>query len=310
VTPRQAGLLGVVALVWGSSYLLIKYALEGFSPGEMVFLRAALSAAALVPLCWLRGGATRGALRAGIRRPRPALAVGLLFIAAPFVLISYGEKVVPVGLTAILISPAPIFIAAAAPLVDDDERLAGSQWLGLVAGVTGIALLVGVESIGSLDQFLGAMAMVGAAACYAAAGYVVKLAFAGVPSLVTSALAVSTAALITLPLALATASGATPGAGAIVATVVLGLVNTALTFVIYYGLIGEIGAGRAALVTYLTPPVSLALGIVFRDEAITAAVIAGLALILAGVWLASRNPRGVSRGGTAPPPPAPSPGRP
>jgi drug/metabolite transporter (DMT)-like permease len=309
VTPRHAGMLAAVAAIWGSSYLLIKYALEGFSPAEVVFLRSALAALTLLPLCWLRGGATRSALRDGSRRPLGILGVGLLFVAAPFLLISYGEKVVPVGLTAILISPAPIFVAAFAPLVDDDERLVGRQWLGLGTGLAGIAVLVGVESIGTLEQFLGALAMIGAAACYAAASYMVKLRFAGLPSVVTSAFAVTAGALISLPLAVATAVHGAPSTRAVLVTLVLGPVNTGLAFVIFYALIGEVGAGRAALVAYLTPPFSLAFGVVFRDESITVAVVVGLALILGGVALASRSPA-VSRARSAPPPPEPSPGRP
>jgi drug/metabolite transporter (DMT)-like permease len=303
-------MLAAVAAIWGSSYLLIKYALEGFSPAEVVFLRSALAAATLLPLCWVRSDATRAALRTGRHRPMGILVVGLLFVAAPFLLISYGEKVVPVGLTAILISPAPIFVAALAPLVDDDERLAGRQWLGLAAGIAGIAVLVGVESIGTLEQFLGALAMIGAAACYAAAAYMVKLRFARQPSVVTSAFAVTAGAVITLPLALATAVHGAPSMRAVLATLVLGPVNTGLAFVIFYALIGEIGAGRSALVAYLTPPFSLAFGVVFRDESITLAVVAGLALILGGVALASRAPASASRARSAPPPPEPSPGRP
>jgi drug/metabolite transporter (DMT)-like permease len=303
-------MLAAVAAIWGSSYLLIKYALEGFSPAEVVFLRSALAAATLLPLCWLRGGATRTALREGSRRPIGILGVGLLFVAAPFLLISYGEKVVPVGLTAILISPAPIFVAAFAPLIDDDERLGGAQWLGLGAGLAGIAVLVGVESIGSLEQFLGALAMIGAAACYAAAGYMVKLRFADQPSMVTSAFAVTAGAVITLPLAIVTAAHGAPSTRAVLVTLLLGPVNTGLAFVIFYALIAEVGAGRAALVAYLTPPFSLALGIVFRDESITVAVVVGLALILGGVALASRAPARVSRVRSASPPPEPSPGRP
>jgi drug/metabolite transporter (DMT)-like permease len=91
----------------------------------------------------------------------------------------------------------------------------------------------------------------------------------------------------------------------VLVTLVLGPVNTGLAFVIFYALIAEVGAGRAALVGYLTPPFSLALGIVFRDESITVAVVLGLALILGGVALASRSP-GVSRARSAPPRPEPS----
>ena len=69
----------------------------------------------------------------------------------------------------------------------------------------------------------------------------------------------------------------------------LGVIGTALAFVIFYKLIAEVGAGRASLVSYLATGVALLYGAVFLDEAITVAAIAGLALILGGVALASRR---------------------
>lgn len=91
MSARHAALLGLLAALWGSSYLLIKYALDGFSPAEIVFGRAALAAVVLVPLCALRGGATRARLADVRRRPGLALGLGTLFVAAPFLLISFGE---------------------------------------------------------------------------------------------------------------------------------------------------------------------------------------------------------------------------
>ena len=78
---------------------------------------------------------------------------------------------------------------------------------------------------------------------------------------------------------------------------VLGAVGTALAFVIFYKLINEVGAGRASLVSYLAPGVALFYGALLLDEAITAAAIAGLVLILGGVAIASR-PRRVSPSGS------------
>ena len=80
-----------------------------------------------------------------------------------------------------------------------------------------------------------------------------------------------------------------PGARALLSVLVLGAVGTALAFVIFYKLINEVGAGRASLVSYLAPGVALFYGALLLDEAITAAAIAGLVLILGGVAIASRQ---------------------
>jgi drug/metabolite transporter (DMT)-like permease len=281
-------MLAALAAIWGGSYLLIKYALEDFSAPMIVWGRTAL--AALVLLVALRGAA-RGSLADLRRRPGWAVVLSGFAVVLPFMLITLGELEVPSGLTAVLISPAALFVALFAPFIDPSERINRTQGLGMVAGLAGVALVVGVESIHSLGQFVGALAMVAAAASYAISGFVVKGRYGRLTSMQTSFVSLSVASLVTLPVAIATAPAETPGLRAVLAVLALGAIGTALAFVIFYKLIGEIGAGRASLVSYLAPGVALFYGAIFRDEAITVAAIAGLVLILGGVALASRSRR-------------------
>ena len=287
MTARQAGLLGLLAMMWGASYLLIKYALEDFSPGMVVFARTLLGALVLYAIIRAQGAAAVERLGELRRRPGMALALGLVAIAVPFLLISFGELEVPSGLTAVLIASAPLWVAVIAPFADPTEKVAGRQALGLAVGIAGVALLVGVESIDSTWEFLGALGIVGAAAAYAASSLIVKGAYRDVPALTTSFISVGAGCLLTLPVAAASPPTEMPGARAVAALVVLGVVATALAFVVFYRLIAELGAGRASLVSYLIPPLSLGYGAVLLDEAITPAAISGLVLILAGVALAS-----------------------
>jgi drug/metabolite transporter (DMT)-like permease len=317
VTPRQVGLLGLLAAIWGGSYLLIKYCLEGFSAPVIVCGRSLLGAGVLLLAIRLQGGATWDALRDARRRPWTAVGLGAVAIAAPFLLITVGEQEVPSGLTAVLIASVPLFVALFAPFLDRSEQINRRQGVGLAVGILGVGLLVGVESVSTLAQFLGAMAMVAAAACYALSSFVVKSAYSGIPAIVTSFFSVGAGALITLPPALADLPSEAPGLRAVLALVGLGALGTAAAFVIFYKLIGELGAGRAALVSYLAPPVALAYGAALLDEPITPGAIAGMLLILAGVALASRGrakrDRPVSRSrtgerqpaSTPPTPPAP-----
>jgi drug/metabolite transporter (DMT)-like permease len=292
VTARQIGLLSALAAIWGGSYLLIKYALEDLSAPMIVFARTAI--AALVLLIALRGAA-RGAFADLRRRPRSAALLAFLAVALPFMLITLGELEVPSGLTAVLISPAALFVALFAPWIDPSERIDRRQATGMVIGLAGVALVVGVESISTLWQFLGALAMVAAAASYALSGFVVKRSYRELSSIQTSFVSISVAALMTLPFAAASAPTELPGLRAIAAVVVLGAAGTALGFVIFYKLISEVGAGQASLVSYLAPGVALFYGALLLDEAITVAAIAGLALILGGVALASRPRRRQAR---------------
>ena len=290
MSPRHAGLLAALAAIWGASYLLIKYALEDFSPGEIVFLRTALAAAVLVLVIRLQGGAAWAALRGTSRgMPGKAMLLGFTAVAAPFLLITFGEEEVPSGLTAVLIAPASLFVAAFAPFLDRSEAIDRSQAGGLFLGLAGVALLVGVETIHSLPEFLGAVAILAAAALYALSSFVVKGPFADVPAITSSAISVGVGALMTLPLAALTMTGETPGLRAVLSVVGLGVVGTALAFVIFYLLIAEIGAGRASLVSYLAPGVALFYGAVFLDEPIGWAAVIGLALILGGVATAGRR---------------------
>ena len=288
MTPRQVALLAALSAIWGGSYLLIKYALEDFSAPMIVWGRTAL--AALVLLIALRGAA-RGALADMRRRPGWALVLGTVSVTAPFLLITFGEHEVPSGLTAVLISPAALFVALFAPFIDPSERIDRRQAIGLAAGLAGVAVVVGVESISTLGQFLGGMAMIGAAACYALGGFVVKGRYGRLTSMQTSFVSLSVASIVTLPLAVVTAPSEAPGLGSSAALLALGVVGTALAFVIFYKLIAEVGAGRASLVSYLAPGVALFYGAIFRDEPITVAAVGGLVLILGGVAIASRRSR-------------------
>jgi drug/metabolite transporter (DMT)-like permease len=290
MSARHTGLLAALAAIWGGSYLLIKYGLEGFEPGVIVWLRCVLAALVLFAVLALRAGGTeaRAALDELRARPGRALLMGFLAIALPFSLITFGEQEVPSGLTAVLIAPASLFVAAFAPFIDRTEQVQRSGVLGMVMGLTGVALLVGIESVQSLGEFLGALAMLGAAACYALSSFVVKR-YRGLSSVGVSFISITVGTMMTLPIAVATAPSEMPGLRAILAVVALGVIGTALAFVIFYKLIAETGAARAALVAYLAPGVALAYGAALLDEEITVASVAGLALILGGVAIASRQ---------------------
>jgi drug/metabolite transporter (DMT)-like permease len=145
--------------------------------------------------------------------------------------------------------------------------------------------------------------MIGAAFFYALSSFVVKGRYGTLAAVQTSWISVTVAGVLILPVGIATTPGHSPDLGSTAALVVLGVVGTAIAFVIYYELINGIGAARAALVSYLAPGVALFYGAVFRDEQITVAAIAGLVLILGGVAIASRPKR------VREPAPAPAPAR-
>jgi drug/metabolite transporter (DMT)-like permease len=290
MSARHASLLATLSLVWGGSYLLIKYALDGFSAAMIVSARCLL--ASLVLYVVLRQMGLAGSAWRDVReRPKWALVLGVTAVTIPFLLITFGEHVVPSGLTAVLISPASLFIALLAPFILPSESIDRRQGAGMLLGLAGVVVVVGVESVHTLDEFLGALAMIGAAFFYGVSSFVVKGRYGKLAAVQTSWISVTLAGLITLPIGLATTPGHTPDLGSTAALVVLGVLGTALAFVIYYELIAGIGAARAALVSYLAPGIALFYGALFLDEKITAAAVVGLVLILGGVAVASRPRR-------------------
>src|SRR5215218_6352938 len=203
MSPRQIGLLAALSAIWGGSYLLIKYALEDLSAPMIVWSRVAVAAVVLLGLIRMTmgPGAVRGVGHELRHRPRSALLLGTLAVALPFTLITLGELEVPSGLTAVLIAPASLFVALFAPFLDPTERIGRVQAVGMLMGLAGVALVVGVESVSSTGELLGALAMIAAAASYGLSGFIVKARYGALSPTQTSLVSISTASLMTLPLA-------------------------------------------------------------------------------------------------------------
>src|SRR5262249_21200078 len=129
-------------------------------------------------------------------RPKWAVILGTVSVTAPFLLITFGEHVVPSGLTAVLISPASLFIAILAPFILPAESIDPRQAVGVLLGFAGVVLVVGVESVHTLSQFLGALAMIGAALFYALANFVVKGRYGSLAAVQTSWISVTIAGVM------------------------------------------------------------------------------------------------------------------
>lgn len=279
-------MLAGVSMIWGASYLLVKIALDGIRPEMIVFARVTLAAALLYIVIRIRGGEGRAALSVLREHPGRCAIQGLASVALPFLLIAIGETQISSGLTGILISPGPLFVALLAPYVDRSEQVAGKAALGLVIGFAGVVVLIGLDAVTTLAEFACAIAVLGAAASYGAGAMYAKLKFSETPALVVSFVACLSAAAWTLIPALVTVGGNSADLGEAAAVACLGVFGTAIAFILYYSLIAETGAGRASLVGYLIPPLALVYGALLLDEQITAASIVGMVMILAGVVLA------------------------
>jgi drug/metabolite transporter (DMT)-like permease len=278
---RPIVLLVLLSLIWGSSFMFIKVAVRDLDPSTLILGRLGLAAVTLGVVVPLLIG--RRALWEGLRAHwRALVVVGLLNTAVPFWLLSWGETRIDSGLASIIQASVPIFNALLAFGFFHDERVGGRRLLGVALGFVGVALLVGAQPHAKV---LGALAVVGMALCYAAGGLLTRRYLATTRPYVTAFGTSTVAALAVLPAGVVQAPHALPGWKAIASVVVLGTVCTAVAYLLFFTIIARAGAGYAALVTYLVPPVALFYGAVFLDESIGAAALAGLVLILGGVAL-------------------------
>ena len=277
-------MLLVLAAIWGSSYMFIKIAVDDLSPAMVAWSRVALAAAVLGGLA-----AARGALGAIRGRAAILTLVGAVQVAAPFLLISAGEEEISSSLAGILVTSAPLFTALLAIWVDHEERSQGLRLGGVILGVIGVAVLLGVDLGGSGDELLGGLAVVLAGLGYAVGGFLVKHKLAAAPPIGVAAWVMVASTVLLLPAAVLTPPATAPDLGAVASVAVLGVLGTGVAFAIFYDLIARVGPARSFIVTYLAPGFAVVYGATLLDEAITVATIAGLALILAGSWLAAEG---------------------
>ncbi|HET8976766.1 MAG TPA: EamA family transporter [Solirubrobacteraceae bacterium] len=287
MTRRAWWAFGFMSVVWGASYLLIKVAIDGGMPAPAVaWVRVALAAVVLVAPAW-RSGALRG-LRG---RWRWIWAYAVAEISIPFPLIAAGEVHVASSLAAIIIAAVPLLVTVLSLRFDPSERPTRRRALGLVIGFAGVVALVGIDIAGSGAELLGAGAILIGAVGYAIGPMVVKLGMSGLDTRAVMGASLLVATLLLAPFAAADLPARAPTVGAWAAVVALGLLCTAIAFVVYTVLIREAGPGRATVITYINPLVALALGTTLLGERPGAGAVAGLVLILIGSWLSTGGAR-------------------
>ncbi|HEY6760000.1 MAG TPA: transporter substrate-binding domain-containing protein [Baekduia sp.] len=285
MSARAWTAFAAVSTLWGIPYLFIKVAVDdGVPPVFLAWARVTLGAVVLLVLAQ-RAGVLRSALRRG--NARWLLAYAVLEICLPFPLIAAGEQHVPSSLAAILIAAVPMLVALLALRFDRSERATGRRAAGLAIGFAGVIALVGLDVSGSAQALVGAGAILLAAVGYAAGPMIISQQLADLDPRALMAVALTIAALLLTPAALLAPPAHTPSTDALLSIVILGLFCTAAAFVLFGALIGEVGPGRATVITYISPIVAVALGVAVLGERPGAGAVAGLLLILAGSWLST-----------------------
>ena len=278
--------LFALALIWGASFLFIKVGVEAMSPATLVALRLGFSVLTLLAIA-----AARPALVAGWRRYwRLAIVVGIVNNVIPFMLISWGEVHIASGVASILNATTPLFTVLLANWWPDSAResLTPRRAAGVALGFIGVGVLVGPSILsvtGSNARIVGELAVLVASASYGV-GALLSRRFGGSAMLVGPVTIQTSALIVSAPIAILSGLPThMPSVKALGAVATLGVMGTAVAYLLYFWLIRNVGATRTTIVTYLLPCTALIWGALLLSETISWNALGGLGLVLLGTMV-------------------------
>lgn len=269
-----------MCVIWGIPYLMIRVAVRELAPVTLVFFRTAIAAALLMPLA-----ARRGELRPLLAHWRSLLAYTAIEVALPWFLLSHAETRLTSSLTGLLLAAVPLAGALIVTLSAERAQLGARLWLGLLVGLVGVGAIVGLD-LGQLN-LLALVEIALVAVCYAVGPLILSRAMSGVPALGIVAASLAVSAIVYAPLAAVNWPSTFPSAHVVESVLGLAVVCSAAAFLIFFALIREVGPLRATVITYVNPAVAAALGVTLLDERLTAGMVIGFMLVLAGCFLAT-----------------------
>jgi drug/metabolite transporter (DMT)-like permease len=300
-----------LAAIWGSSFMFIKIGLdEGVAPLTMVSMRTFFAGILLVGVLLARGG--RLPLQWDVWKRMTFL--GATNIVVPFALIAWGQQYIPSGMASILNAMVPLFTIVLAAVALADEHITMAKISGLAIGFVGVVVLA-MPSLGAaradddaVYAVVGMLAVAAAAVFYAVSSVYTRRRLTGHPIIeqpdgtkrapmpveISLGSTISAFVMITL-LALIFER---PEGGLLVlpssgmgwfAIIWLGVLGTAVAYLIFFRVIERWGATRTTLVTYVIPVVAIGLGFIVLGERLRPVELVGAALIIAGVVLVNAN---------------------
>ncbi|MFJ2788712.1 MULTISPECIES: DMT family transporter [unclassified Streptomyces] len=293
---------GVLALIWGFSFVFIKVGTEGFAPFQVTFGRLLFGTAVLVVALAVK----RDRLPRGARVWGHLTVAAFLLNALPFSLFSYAELTIPSTLAGICNATTPLWGMLLSLVALSEDRPTRVRAAGLGIGFVGVLTVLGAwQGFSGLDVTGTALALL-ASFSYAVGWIYVRrtLAGSGVSNL---SLATSQVGIATLQLAVVTpvftSMPESVEALPLLAVIALGALGTGYAMLLQYGVVEEVGPTTASMVTYFIPVIATAAGVTLLDEGLSWNTPVGAVVVLAGAALTQTR---ASRR-TEPPAPAPAP---
>ena len=282
--PMDWGLLVLLSLLWGGSFLCVGIAVQELPVLTIIALRVSLAALVLWGIALFSGHQ----LPRGRKTWQAFLALGLLNNVIPFGLIVFGQQTISAGLAAILNATTPLWTVLIAALFLADERFSKQKLFGVLLGLVGVIVMVGPDSLAGISRNLGAqLAVLGATLSYAFASvFGRRFAAAKISPLQTALGQVTASSFILVPLALMIDkpwASALPSQATIFAILGLAVLSTAGGYLLFFNILERAGATNVSLVTLLIPPSAIAMGMLFLEETLQGIHFIGLALIILGL---------------------------
>jgi len=282
VSRRGWILFASLGLIWGLPYLLIKVGVESLSVSMVIFSRMALGALILLPIA-----IATGQLKHLRGHWRWVIVFALVELTFTLLALTWAEQRISSSLAGLFVAAVPITTALIAWRLGLDDRLTGTRLVGMGVGIVGVGALVGFDV--SSDSILAVLALVVTVVGYSLGPIIIDRRLQGVPGVPVMAIAIGLNAVIYAPFAWLTRPTEPVPSSAWVAIALLGVLCTAIAFVIFFALVREVGPSRTTLITYVNPAVAVVLGIVILDEPFTLGIAIGFPLVLLGSWLATRR---------------------
>mgnify|MGYP006206919329 FL=1 len=284
LTPFQTldwVLLCGAAGIWGASFFFIDIGLEAFSPGIITWFRVAFGCATLWLLPLQRNPVHRSDW------PKIVL-LAITWMAFPLTLFPIAQQWINSSLTGMMNSAMPIFTVIVAGLFFNTST-SRRQMVGVIIGLLGIFLIGIPEMASDGTNALGVVLVVAAVFSYGVAVNVagpLQQKYGALPVLRRALLV---AAFLTAPYAASGISDSGFGWGPLIACLGLGVGGTGFAYVMASQLTGRVGAVRTSIVTYLIPIVATVLGVLFRNDSVTAWALIGTVVVLGGAYTANSN---------------------
>ncbi|MBM5782683.1 MAG: DMT family transporter [Pelagibacterales bacterium] len=279
-------LLLSLGLCWGPSFLFIKVAIEHIPPITLTFLRITIGAIILYTILEIR----HTKLPKFGKCWKHFTIMAFFSSAIPFSLFGFGEKYVDSSLAAVINGSTPLFTIIIAHLATENDRLNTNKIIGSIIGFFGLILLIFPSLTNSNSSFLGVLCVTTASICYSIAFIYSKKYIQGFKPLVVPTAQLIMSAIILLPTSLILENPFEinyVSLPSILCVFALGILGSAIAFIIYYKLLNDTSASYTSMVNYITPIFGAILGYMVLDENLGWNGVIGAIFIIFGVMISN-----------------------